>query len=359
MTQLCDLFDLADLDRMLAEGLVARREHPTLPLVLFNYTDRCQYEPGRWNRVTSQCRGLIATEDGAVVARPFQKFFNYGQPGAPLMALDERVQVTDKLDGSLGILYPTGDGFFAIATRGSFESEQALHATDLWDSRYANTPVPTGWTLLFEIVYPANRIVVDYGPLDDLVLLGAVDIVTGSSIGPTFELLAGWSGPRANVFDYRTLADALAAAPRPNAEGIVVRFEDDTRIKIKQDDYVALHKIVTGLNERAVWEHLSGGESVVTLLEKLPDEFHEWTLEVAGRLQGAVISHENSAFADFKSILTALPEGFSRRDFADRARGTAMPWAMFSLLDGKDCSAQFWKLVYPAGNLQVRSGVTP
>jgi putative RNA ligase len=39
-------------------------------------------------------------------------------------------------------------------------------------------------TVLVEIVYPANRIVLDYGGLDDLILLGAVDIATGRTFGP-------------------------------------------------------------------------------------------------------------------------------------------------------------------------------
>jgi hypothetical protein len=59
------------------------------------------------------------------------------------MDLAARCVVTDKLDGSLGILYPTPDGH-AIATRGAFVSEQALHATELWLDRYAGwlPPLP-------------------------------------------------------------------------------------------------------------------------------------------------------------------------------------------------------------------------
>lgn len=61
------------------------------------------------------------------VLRPLPKFLNHDQPEAPVIALDEPVVVTDKADGSLGIIYPTPDGP-AVATRGSFASDQALHA---------------------------------------------------------------------------------------------------------------------------------------------------------------------------------------------------------------------------------------
>src|SRR6185369_15422771 len=143
-------------------------------------------------------------------ARPFAKFFNHGQPGAPGIDLTEPVAVSDKADGSLGILYPDGAGW-AVATRGSFASDQARHATALLATRYPDFTPPPGLTVLFEIIYPANRIVLDYQGLDDLVLLGAVDIATGRSFGP--EAVPDWPGPVVETFGYATFAEALAAPP--------------------------------------------------------------------------------------------------------------------------------------------------
>src|SRR5439155_17561955 len=48
---------------------------------------------------------------------------------------------------SLGILYPTPEGH-AIATRGSFASEQALHATEVLREKYAAFEPPAGHTVL-------------------------------------------------------------------------------------------------------------------------------------------------------------------------------------------------------------------
>ena len=50
-------------------------------------------------------------------------------------------------------------------------------------------------------------------------------------------------------------------------------------IKIKQEDYVILHRIVTGLNERAVWEHLmTHNGDYSELLESVPDEFYGFSI---------------------------------------------------------------------------------
>src|SRR5579871_6918930 len=94
--------------------VMAVRQHD---LILFNYSQMAQFS-SRWNWFELNSRGLIFNATtGEVVARPFRKFFNYGErlplPGTSM------VEVTEKVDGSLGILYRE-DGDYKIATRGSF-----------------------------------------------------------------------------------------------------------------------------------------------------------------------------------------------------------------------------------------------
>ncbi|MFD0520246.1 RNA ligase [Paractinoplanes durhamensis] len=209
MTLLADVLDPAELATVVETGLVRRQRHPSLPLSIYNYTEACQYT-GAWTPVTLACRGLIVDDAGRVLARPLRKFFNHTEAHAP--QADGQVRVTDKSDGSLGIIYHDGTGL-AVATRGSFASDQAIHATELLNKRYADFVPPTGRTVLVEIIYPGNRIVVDYAGLDDLVLLGAVDIATGRTYGPE---VPEWPGPVVESFDYPTFADALAA-PRATA----------------------------------------------------------------------------------------------------------------------------------------------
>jgi len=63
------------------------------------------------------------------------------------------------------------------------------------------------------------------------------------------------AGPVVESFAYATFAEALAAPPRDDREGLVVHFTDaDQRVKIKYAEYVRLHRIVTGLSARTVWE---------------------------------------------------------------------------------------------------------
>jgi putative RNA ligase len=341
------LFDALDLKSAIDEGFVRVQRHPGLPLLIYNYTERTQYERA-WTPVTTQCRGLIADERGQIVARPWAKFFNYGEQADVQLDLDAPVEVTDKLDGSLGILYRAGAGW-AIATRGSFASEQALHATEILRSRYAGFEPPAGRTVLFEIVYPGNRIVVDYAGLDDLLLLGAVDIETGTSFGP--GEVNGWPGPVVTTFKARTLADALAMEPRPNAEGLVVRYVSDHGLmtKIKQADYQELHRLVTGLNARVVWERLGAGETAAGICEKLPDEFHAWVRDLSGELNAAAAEILANATDEHTALLARLGDGFSRKDYAMEAQRSPLRAWLFMLLDGKDPTQKIWASIKPSG----------
>ena len=373
--KLGDLLDEQELAKAIENSFVRRQVHPSQPLAILNYTERCQYERGAWNGVTRTCRGLIVNADtDAVVARPWPKFFNHGQEEAGILDLAAPAEVTDKFDGSLGICYPVPDGW-AIATRGSFASEQALHATTMLHSRYPGFRPPEGVTVLFEICYPANRIVLDYGDLDDLVLLGAVDIATGRDV-PMDAI--GWPGPRTTVFAAATLAEALALPPRENAEGVVVHyFGTDVRVKIKQADYQALHRILTGTSARSVWEYLAvaackdliakplhwgsrlgldpdraaeilaiGPEWMRRLIEGVPDEFHAWLREVISNLDKHVSDLAQSLAAQIAGLRAVHAD--DRKALALAIRDDPHSGALFLLLDSRDITTYLWREVYPA-----------
>ena len=103
MTVLADVLDPDALSAEIEAGYVKANRHPKFPLTIYTYTRDCQHE-GRWNAITTVCRGLIADDAGNIIARPFGKFFNYGEHGvrdyAPPLPI-EPFEVYEKLDGSL------------------------------------------------------------------------------------------------------------------------------------------------------------------------------------------------------------------------------------------------------------------
>lgn len=322
-------------------------------LRILNYSDAAMYTPGAWdNPAVRQCRGLIVDDAWRIVARPWSKFFNHGQAEAGELDLTAPVEVTDKMDGSLGVIHVAGNGSQRVASRGSFESDQAKHATAV----LATMPSLVNLrdvTPLVEIVYPANRIVVDYGDRDELVLLGGVDIATGQYLGPDETArLVEWTGARTEVFAYSTLRDALAAPARPGMEGLCVRRLDQNHIvKIKQEEYVRLHKIVTGLSERSVWEHMSNGQPLEAMLGELPDELHDWTREVWGRLDAEL----ERIYAESCSVHKQIMPTPGRKEYAEAAQKhpRVRPY-LFQILDGKDPRPSILRTLKPVGQTHAR-----
>lgn len=258
------------------------------------------------------------------------------------------------MDGSLGIIHRDTLGFLRVATRGSFESDQALHATAWLRQHVATLANLDAITPLVEIIYPDNRIVCDYGDRDELVLLGGVMIETGEYLGPyaTAELI-GWVDETATVFSYPSLRDALAAPPRAGAEGLCVRYVHANRIvKIKQDDYVRLHRIVTGLSERSVWEHMfeHGVDSLGSLLEPLPDELHQWATDVWDRIYFQADQIASDAYKAYARIVVDLKSDWTRKDYALEAKEYGhLTTLLFSILDGRDLMPQILKTLKPEG----------
>lgn len=328
-------FDRELLDSLVADGWLRCQRHPEADLWIYNYTEKTQYA-NHWTPETLACRGLILDADGGIVARPFPKFFNYGTPQVGELP-NEPFVVREKIDGSLGILYYL-DGEPRIATRGSFTSEQAVEATAMLADYELHCSA--GVTPLFEIVYPSNRIVVDYGARRALVLLAAIEKTTGAeSLGPYIS----WSGPAAKLYDHDDL-DTLASLAEPNREGFVVTFESGLRVKVKFDEYVRLHKIITGVNARMIWETMYAGDDLDALLTGVPDEIYDWIARTRAGIQADFDAMCNAAMR----VFLARPVDADRKALAAYFIGSdANHHVLFRMLDGKPYDDLIWRSIRP------------
>lgn len=350
-----DILDVDLLESHVRNGYITARRHPHLPLTVFNYTPKAAYEP-LWDSVTLRCRGLIADSSGLVVGNCMHKFFNYGEPSTKDIKLTGKVQVTDKLDGSMGtvIFY---DGTLVVATRGSFESDQAKWAhsfisndDQLFDA--FKVICSENVTAVVEIIYPENRIVVDYGDLRAVVLIGAIgnyELTRGKQLWIPADTIYSWPGPVVERFDADSFEDALRMPPRLNREGIVVYFEDTgERLKIKQADYIEAHKFISNLTPKNIWNQLRNGKTVEDLLDVAPDEFHDLVREISDRL----IANKDALLADIEreyALITTRKIYETRKEFAEAVKDHPLKGFLFTRLDGRydQLLESVWKAVEP------------
>ena len=371
------LYDLVDPHKLMEHqnnGMVSQQKHPTLPLYILNYTHKAQYEPAWGDGTIDYCRGLIIDEDYNIVARPFKKFHNLNTASIP-ETLEANLPkttptITQKYDGSLGILWQYR-GDYGIATRGSFTSPQALWATkwlkDRIEGRINDYPLEmpeTGvlrsYTWLFEIIYSGNRIVVSY-PFEGLVLLGAVAKNNGRELPHSAVTAIGErKGYRVTPqIKGKNLFDCMQDN-NPNEEGYVVTYSlgsgtGPLKIKIKMADYLRLHRIVTGMNPRSVWELLKNRVILEDKFVGCPDDFMKWLSRWVLKLN----SEFDKIAADTNEIYINRPffDGTDARRYRAecaayffRQNRPELKSIFFLMLDGKNVDEAIWNMFEPRGD---------
>ena len=383
-------YDLKILNDYIEKGLVIKQVHPTLPLSIYNYSRTCQYG-GQWDDITLNCRGLVLDNEGNVIAKPFPKFFNYEEHSADEIP-KESFEVFEKMDGSLGIWFyyereltyteryklwfngnyetgmeyceeivpnfddpyfhptPKTKGGWYMATRGSFTSEQAIKGMEIAKKyNYDRICVP-GFTYLFEIIYPENRIVVDYGTDERLVLLSIVNS-EGNEIPYEDIEMDGWDivNRYDGVNDYTKLKEVISN----DSEGYVIRFKGGMRMKIKGDEYVRLHRILTNFSTTDIWELLMNKGDMNEFLERVPDEFDKWVKNTISELKYAFFQiseragklHDGFRYGKYGDV---YPEP-TKKEFAEfvmKQQEILRP-VMFAMWDKKPFDDIIWKLIRP------------
>jgi RNA ligase len=332
------------------KGWISRRQHPQFPkLSILNYTNSCVHD-NAWNSATTNCRGLIVGENDEIISRPFPKFWNIRDHSVE--DLDHNFIAQTKLDGSLGIGYEV-NGQLKIATRGRFASDQAL-----WASEFAAlknwTPEP-GITFLFEILYPENRIVVDYGNTEDVVFLCAIENESGET---HFDI--GWNGSTVDFVE-GDLEFFRNPPSRENFEGYVLYFPGkNLRVKVKLEEYVRLHAIVTQWSHRRIWEVAASSrlrelgydtkqitrslgldpkrhwEDVEDFISQLPDELLEKSKVLIKKMRKEASRRK----ADYGQTYVRLQsEVETRKDLFQKSGGDGV---IMMLADGKDIEPTMW-----------------
>ena len=256
--------DLAQLQELRENRLVVTSDHPDYDLTVCNYTAKRAIRANEWTPLLEICRGLIIDSEGTIVARPFPRMQEVRGdeplPPGPFTAYE-------KLDGSMGIQYPTPEGP-RIATRGSFVGRQAIRGSQLLE-QYRDFPFEPGLTPLWEIIYPEGRLVIDYGERDEIVLIGLVETATG--IERPLPAQADVPFPVAQAVRGPQTADELRALEVPNAEGFVVRMEETgERYKVKFPAFDYLSSIRRGAMPYFAWHRLMQGEPPEAYLETIP-----------------------------------------------------------------------------------------
>mgnify|MGYP001603167088 CR=1 FL=1 len=242
-----------------ASSLVQPFFHPSEPFIGFNYTPLAHNTlfkfPRGWTVPLRLCRGIIFDTSGELIAKPFPKFFNYGEhpETSNVKLFSKPFEMSEKFDGHLGIIFKY-EGRFYVTTRGSFVSRTSKLATEMlenisvkhdWSNVFESNDasIDSRTTILVEIIHPETRVLTNYGHAKKFVLIGACDCATLAdysatdlvSIGKSLSLEV--SKCRAGGKLSKVLSE-MKDQKVHNKEGYVVRLSNDTRVKFKFERYI-------------------------------------------------------------------------------------------------------------------------
>lgn len=330
--------DITMLNTYKTKKLVKCQKHPIRDLYIWNYTEIVQMH-GPWDDITNLTRGLITDKDGNIKGRSFRKFHNYHE-GKHIPT--DKYTIYEKMDGSLGILFWHEDAWI-LCSRGSFVSDQAMVGKYILDSKYSTFFLNKNVSYSFEIIYPENRIVVDYKDKEELIFLAAFDNESGIEVDE-FNSIKMCGFPCAKTFDFSMSPDYLSNLNWDNSEGFVIRYDNGERAKIKFQDYLNLHRKVTNLNALHVWEWFKDERILEECIEDIPDEFYKWVEEKWLDYQTKYNEIYNQCISEYNDIIASTS---TRAEFAKKASIHIYSRILFDLYDKREVILNICKYIKP------------
>ena len=305
--------------------------YPNLYQFKYNQITSPMHEP-----IVQEARGIILDrdQDWKIIAYPYNKFFNHGEPNAPQVDLNSSM-FYEKLDGSLCILYHY-DNQWQVATSGTPDAGGNVNGLNMtfaelfwkvWDE--LEYPLPD-WpdaekiTFMFELMTPFNKIVVQHKE-NDIKIHGARNIETLQELKPiNFDDLwsvvqiypMGWPGCKVEE-----LIAGLDTMNPIEQEGYVVVDSNFNRVKMKCPQYVALHHIASSMSTRRMLDIIRTNEN-----EEFLAYFPEWK-DLYRKVKDKYFSlllETNECYNQHKSIE-------SHKDFALQIKHLPICGALFSM----------------------------
>ena len=352
MLQVQDFLKNKTFDDLTEELGIKVNKHETLPLAILNYD---QIESPKTHPIVRECRGLVLnSETHAVVAKSFNRFFNWGevQDEMPLFDFSDFL-VQSKEDGSLVLIYYF-DGQWRSNTRGSFAEDIMQFQKFTWTEgilqalgieSFDDFHLAKEFTYICEFCSPWNKIVRTYKePV--MYLLTAFDNRTLEEVTVAqcdgFARAANMQRPE--LFTFKTIEEIQAHLQHleetdPTFEGVVIRDCNNHRWKIKSPTYLGLHRLRG--NDDNIWnpKHLlpfvlSGEEDeLLTYFPECSERFYEVKCRVLEQYSELVeLWADNWMIEDQKDFALAVKDHkfasvlFNVRKQGGKARDVRQEW---------------------------------
>ena len=111
-----------------------------------------------------------------------------------------------------------------------------------------------------------------------------------------------------------------------------------------------LHRLITGMSKRRVWEMMREGKQLEEIITKdTPEEFQKWGKKCYDELLAEHYKIKSKAALDYvkiNMIFNYLPD-VPRKRLAEEIKKYDNPHLIFAIHDKKPLNGKIWKLIKP------------
>lgn len=261
-----DKFGIENLEEEYGIKHVQSKVFPELYLFKYN-----QIKSPMRERIVQESRGIIlnAENEWVIVARSYDKFFNYKEELAENIDWNTS-KIYEKLDGSIMTLYWYKEKW-RVASNGNPDAagevwndyNKTITFKDLFWDTWNNLGYELPGELfkdtcfMFELMTPLNKVVITHKNCK-LVLHGARNIKINQEYDPIHVIKsANFNWNVCTSYSFRDIESVVNSANTIRGyeqEGYIVVDDNFKRVKIKSDEYVALHYLREQLCPRKMLE---------------------------------------------------------------------------------------------------------
>lgn len=347
-------YDLKILDEYTERGLLRKAEDKDL--VQYNYSEMVNTAPmgELWDEITMFNRGNIyEKKTGRLIARAMPKFLNIGQYSEEKQKefLTKPFTVTEKMDGCLGILYMY-NGEIRCNSRGGFDNYVTDKMKELLHKYCMLKYILRYNTLNVEVISKETHIICNYDH-EDLHLITAYS--NNPEIGelkPDSLSLMGQVIRMPVVKSYNMTWDDLLRFKNTagyDKEGFVVRFEDNSRVKVKSDEYLRIAALACKLNKHHIWRLMKNDleqntQTLKPYMENVPDELSNTARKWYKEIQDGIDYHKQQAYIEYNKV-----KDLDKKTIGKTLKDNIYLHAIFAIINGKEdlLDKLFIKMVEP------------
>lgn len=271
------------------------------PWVLIKYSlltvDRSMWEDK--NSVYRECRSVVINlKDEELVLVPFRKFFNLDEVAENQLEVilkkienAKSVEISNKLDGSMQqARYYQGEfvmsGSSALETKNSFRLEEGYEfLKENYRRMLKDYP---DLTFIFEYISMRDQHVVKYTEADQgLTMIGARNVYTGAILSykqlKAFKDIYGVSVVDLETGTLEEMLEKTKTYRSDEKEGWVINI-DGHLVKLKVEDYVKVHKLLSQVSSPNVIIEAIGDGYYDDLFSKVPQAYRDRVEKIANQV---------------------------------------------------------------------------